>query len=516
MNNPSQNAIPINPIAISLARAFLGRLTASLLRPTVIPLLLLTAGLAFVQPCAATPSEWAYTGSLNNARTGHTATLLSDGKVLVVGGSVDFDYLASAELYDPATGTWSLTGSLNTGRTLHSATLLPDGKVLVAGGSNPGAVKTGEVYDPASGTWTLTRNMGTARYYHAAVLLLDGRVLVAGGSGPLITAELYDPATGKWSPTASMSSPRAYIRNAAALMPDGTALVSGGKGIHEEGEPGGQIYHPDTGTWTSGGPGSIWNHTVTLLPNGMALAAAGFTAECSCSGCCSYFTEDEAWLYNPTTGATTPTGSLNVARYLHTATLLPDGKLMVAGGVNDDSLLTSAELYDSASGTWSVTGFLNTARLAHTATLLQNGMVLVTGGSTGEFSSGTELASCELYDTGTAAATSITGAGFINGQGDQASFSVRARLTGNQVKGSFSFSDPAASLTITDAPVRRLSISGNTATFNGKADLGGGVKATFNVIAADNGPGTSDTLSITISNGYSAGGTLIDGNIRIE
>jgi len=246
MNNPSQNAIPINPIAISLARAFLGRLTASLLRPTVIPLLLLTAGLAFVQPCAATPSEWAYTGSLNNARTGHTATLLSDGKVLVVGGSVDFDYLVSAELYDPATGTWSLTGSLNTGRTLHSATLLPDGKVLVAGGSNASFLKTAELYDPASGTWSYTRNLGNAHSDHVAVLLLDGRVLVAGG-GSTNTAELYDPATGKWSLTGSMSSPRTYIRNAAALLPDGTVLVSGGKGMHEEGEPGGQIYHPDTG-----------------------------------------------------------------------------------------------------------------------------------------------------------------------------------------------------------------------------------------------------------------------------
>jgi WD40 repeat protein len=477
------------------------------------PVIVAIATLLVGQAAIAASGQWEFTGSLNNARTGHTATLLADGKVLVVGGSNDGTYLASAELYDPATGTWSLTGSLNTGRTLHSATLLPDGKVLVAGGSNPSSLKTAELYDPATGTWSYTRNLGNPRSNHAAVLLLDGRVLVVG---PTQTAELYDPATGKWSLTGSMSSPRNYIRNAAAVLPDGTVLVSGGRGIHEEGEPGGQIYHPDTGTWTSGGPGSIWDHTVTLLSNGMALAAAGFTAECSCSGCCSYFTEDEAWLYNATTGTTTATGSLNVARYLHTATLLPDGRLMVAGGVNDDSLLASAELYDSVSGTWSVTGSLNTARLAHTATLLQNGMVLVTGGSTSEFSGGGEMASCELYDAGTVAATTIKGAGFIDGQGDQASFSVRATLSGGQVKGSFSFSDPAAGLTITDTPIRRLSISGNTATFNGRADLGGGTKATFNVSAADNGLGTSDTLSITISNGYSAGGTLTDGNIRIQ
>ena len=459
-----------------------------------------------VQPCTGTPFQWEFTGSLNNARTGHTATLLPDGKVLVVGGSDNGNYLASAELYDPATGTWSLTGSLNTGRTLHSATLLPDGKVLVAGGSNPGALKTGEVYDPASGTWTLTRNMGTARYYHAAALLLDGKVLVAGGAGPLITAELFDPATGKWSLTGSMSSPRAYIRNAAALMPDGTVLVSGGKGIHEEGEPGGQIYHPETGTWTSGGPGSIWNHTVTLLSDGKALAAAGDTAYCSCSGCCSYYLETAAHLYDSVTGSTTSTGSLSTARTQHTATLLPNGKVLVAAGYGEDAILASAELYDPATGTWSVTGGLNAARYSHTATLLQNGMVLVTGGIG---------STCELYDPGITAFTSIKGSGFINGQGDQASFSVRATVTGNRVRGSFTFSDPAAGLTITDASILHLSISGNTASFNGKADLGGGNKATFNVSAADNGPGTSDTLSITISNGYSAGGTLIDGNIRI-
>ena len=476
--------------------------------------LILGATWFMAQPCAAETGQWEFTGSLNNARTGHTATLLPDGKVLVVGGSDNGSYLASAELYDPATATWSLTGSLNTGRTLHSATLLPDGKVLVAGGSNPSFLKTAELYDPASGTWSYTKNLGNARSNHAAVLLLDGKVLVAGG-GSTNTAELYDPATGKWSLTGSMSSPRTYIRNACALLPDGTVLVSGGKGMHEEGEPGGQIYHPDSGTWTSGGPGSIWNHTATTLSNGKALVAAGFKAECSCSGCCSYFAEDGASLYDPATGTTTDTGSLNFARYLHTATLLPDGIVMVAAGTNDDSLLASAELYDPASGTWSVTGSLNTARLAHTATLLPNGMVLVAGGSASEFSGGSEIASCELYDPGIAAFTSIKGSGFINGQSDQASFSVRATVTGDRVRGSFSFSDPAAGLTITDTSIRRLSISGNTANFNGKADLGGGNKATFNVSAADNGPGTSDTLSITISNGYSAGGTLVDGNIRI-
>ena len=145
-------------------------------------------------------------------------------------------------------------------------------------------------------------------------------------------------------------------------------------------------------------------------------------------------------------------------------------------------------------------------------TLLSNGMVLAAAG----YLSGTgALASAELYDPGIVAFTSVKGSGLINGQGDQATFSVRASLTGDQVKGSFSFSDPAASLSITGVRIRRLSIKGNSASFNGRADLGGGNRVTFKVSVTDNGPGTTDTLSITVSNGYSAAGTLIDGNIRI-
>src|SRR5215471_2779104 len=121
-----------------------------LARPGMLVLISFLAGIGSVQPCAATPFEWEYTGSLKTARFHHTATLLPDGRVLAAGGEDRSDSLASAELYDPATGTWSDTGSLNTPRDSHTATLLANGMVLAAGGREtiPGiGLASAELYD---------------------------------------------------------------------------------------------------------------------------------------------------------------------------------------------------------------------------------------------------------------------------------------------------------------------------------------------------------------------------------
>ena len=155
---------------------------------------------------------WSPTGSLDTGRVFHTATLLPNGMVLVAGGIEGDIYLASAELYDPATGNWSPTGSLITGREFHTATLLPNGKVLVAGGRGSDFVElaSAELYDPATGTWSATGSLNTARYDHTATLLPNGMVLVAGGKpDELDSAELYDPATGTWSATGSLNDGRA-------------------------------------------------------------------------------------------------------------------------------------------------------------------------------------------------------------------------------------------------------------------------------------------------------------------
>lgn len=333
-------------------------------------------------PAAGT---WSATGSPTNVRSLHTATLLVNGKVLLAGGNGTTTALTSAELYDPAAGTWSTTGTLTTGRSQHTATLLPNGKVLVAGGLNNGPVKTAELYDPAAGTWTVTAPLAAARGGHTATLLPSGMVLVAGGgySTPLNSAELYDPASGTWSATGALAAPRQI--HTATLLPNGKVLVAGGSTGNALANPA-ELYDPVAGTWTTTAalttPRSF--HTATLLPSGKVLVAAGLAGNNNST--------KSAELYDWPAGTWTTTGALPSARSGHTATLLANGQVLVAGGFNS-SALAAANLYDPAAGTWSATGSLIMARSNHTATLLPNGKVLVAGGN-----NGTDVGITELYD----------------------------------------------------------------------------------------------------------------------
>ena len=147
-------------------------------------LLSVSAGLASMQPCAATPFQWEYTRSLKTERSDHTATLLPDGRVLVASGQHLPGILRSAELYNPSTAHWNRTGKLYNPRYDHTATLLSNGTVLVAGGAQLSfGIVACEFYDPASGTWTGTGNLNIGRFEHTATLLADGKVLLAGGFG---------------------------------------------------------------------------------------------------------------------------------------------------------------------------------------------------------------------------------------------------------------------------------------------------------------------------------------------
>ncbi|MGD0573644.1 MAG: kelch repeat-containing protein [Sedimentisphaerales bacterium] len=291
---------------------------------------------------------WTTTGAMNNPRIWHTATLLPNGKVLVTGGDNYNGVLSSAELYNPATGAWTTTGAMSFPRLHHTATLLPNGKVLVAGGSGPVGGDSGdwlfsaELYDPSTGTWTGTSKLNTERAWHTATLLSSGTVLVAGGYGgspdhTLSSAELYDPATGAWTNTGSLNTGRCL--HAATLLPNGQVLVAGSSASLTSTE----LYDPASGMWTVTGALNAGRATfpMTLLTNGKVLASGG---EDSNQNAIS-----STELYDPASGTWTNAESLNTARWDHTSTLLPNGNVLVIGGegenIFDHDYLSSTELY---------------------------------------------------------------------------------------------------------------------------------------------------------------------------
>ncbi len=343
-------------------------------------------------PKTADAASWVTNSPLSVGRYGHSATLLTNGQVLVVGGATSTEYTASAELFDPTTSRWTNTGAMRAARLGPTLTPLTNGLVLVTGGQGPtGGLSSTELYNPGTRLWETNGALNRGRHGHTATLLSDGRVLAAGGYAGLNTsdleldsAEIYDPVTRAWTATGSLTSSRQ--QHTATLLLTGQVLVAGGIGSNNVLATA-ELYDPNPGTWTPteamGGARRI--HTATRLPDGQVLIAGGAAS-----------TNDipVAELYHPSTRSWTTTGVLHLPRNAHTATLLPNGNVLVAGGWSLMGVMVAlAETYDATTGEWTVTKALNTARAYHSATRLPSGQVMLAGG----YRSGGYLSSTEVF-----------------------------------------------------------------------------------------------------------------------
>jgi hypothetical protein len=328
------------------------------------------------------------------ARSGHTATLLLDGRVLVAGGTDDTTH--SADVFDPATGFGPLSGNMTHVRTGHCAALLSSGNVLIAGGddANGTLFETAELFDPATQTFSVTGNLGQARTHATATVLPGGKVLIAGGQDSLGTllssAELYDPATGVFSLTGKMHTPRA--QHTATLLTSGKVLLVGSSTSTADVE----IFDPATGVFTATGSLSTprAHHTATLLPNGNVLILGGTQIMPPGGGGAAPapVSLDSAEVFDSAKGVFHAGGKLLTARDSHSATLLANGTVLVAGGYLHDFdgdaqpewyTMSTAELFDPASSVSTAAASLEAKRAEHVATILNNGQVLITGGIAG-------------------------------------------------------------------------------------------------------------------------------------
>jgi hypothetical protein len=273
----------------------------------------------------------------------------------------------------------------------HLALTLDDDSVLLLGGAGDDA-RMAERYNPRTGIFTATARMNATRGGFAGVTLISGRPLVLGGdagtpSSPALlrSTELYDPFVGPFSPSGDMVMPRAF--HEATVLQGGNVLVTGGMTndglVHTTNTA--EIYDRRTGTFTLAGPMvySRQNHTATMLQDGRVLIVGGRSNSCTTRLCNETDTLATAELYDPLTGAFTPAGTMQTARMWHSATPLVDGRVLIAGGFrtgSDDRSVNTYEIFDPVTGVFNKSIPMQLGRNRHTATVLSNGKVLVAGG----------------------------------------------------------------------------------------------------------------------------------------
>ncbi len=382
--------------------------------------IIVTPAGTIVVPLGATPGRtesgggWAAAGALDKARLAHTASLLADGRVLIVGGTANPGNAASAltkaEVYDPATNSWVPAGDLSLARSNQTATVLPDGRVIILGGRTTSldgkswqATGAAEAYNGTTNQWQSLAAAPTARTQHTATLLRDGTILVVGGqtgdqaNGQSTTsAEIYNPATNTWTAVGSLS--KARQGHTATLLADGRVLVTGGESRAAAGATdltaSAEIYDPEAHGWSTTTSLSMarQGHTATLLTDGRVLISGGETSLTRGDGLVTFGAEQNgaafapassAEIFDPQARTWQPAADLPGARTAHSATLLPNGQVLVVGGYGASDQPTSTALrYDPAANRWTPLA-APTARAEHTATLLPDGSVLVAGGNNG-------------------------------------------------------------------------------------------------------------------------------------
>lgn len=344
-------------------------------------------------------------GNMNSGRNQHTDNLLADGTVLLAAGSTDAAALKSAEVFNPTTNIFTPVGSLSEARKSHTATRLQDGRVLVAGGKTADRdTRSAEIYDPTTQQFHGIAPMKVRRSLFTATLLNDGRVLMAAGrhgGTPTPLAELFNPVTENFTATTGTLNLQRK-RHRASLLPDGTVLISGGAALSNDQQPNSgtptcEIYDPATDLFTWHPPVDMsvgrTEHQSTLLPDGTVLVSGGLTLP------------NNADIYQAGTKSFSPGGELNQERYRHEAVLLSNpawgslqGQVLILGGATVSTsifggiaqALNSVEIYNPATGVFSLfDNPMQVARQNFTATLLNDGRILCAGGVSRPFVSNT-------------------------------------------------------------------------------------------------------------------------------
>jgi len=338
--------------------------------------------------------------SMSTPRDGAVAVTLADGRVLIAGGrNSEFAPLSSAELYDPQTESFRLTkSSMKDARYLPEAALLPDGKVLIVGGVDPSgsSLSSSEIYDPVQDSFVPAASLNIPRYQHFLTTLTDGRIAVFGGvkyeAGEaefLKSVEIYDPTTEKFSIAGNTLKERVAGR---ATLSNGKVLVSGGYGIKTV-YADVELWDPATGL--SSGVGAMssprFYHVSVGLEDGRVLVAGGYADYRYLNPTAT------ADIYDPTTGNIVPTRvPMMQARALIGEVVLPDGKVLMAGGFDpDDGVHATAEVFDPLIGSFASAGGQREPRMYQATVALPNGSVLLTGGL--GFKE-TPLDTAEVYD----------------------------------------------------------------------------------------------------------------------